>query len=394
MSGVTPLVDTLLATRLAQRLDLVPLKPQAEIAGPVAVTEVEKTANDVRLPSRAALERLWVDLDGSRNDKPGARSSAPAGVTLSAMARAISVILDPQMSPALKIRSSEAIWLQSRPPVVQLLTARLVQAVAYSGLFYESHLRQFAAGLRPLEDMAREPQAPLLPSLLPAASVDAALVPRPTAKLSADPAVGPFAAGPAAEAQAVHSEPIAHPTVYGRDGKPEKSLLPFREIAGQVDDIKTSAAGPASEEDSSSTVVAAIHPDALGLVRQQLELLSVPVFRWFGEAWPGTPLEWDIKEEQAEDTGLSGAEAPPTAWTTNLSMTLPRLKTVQARLTLAGNTLMVRMACDENATLAVLDEGRRALFLRFDTLGLQLTTLEVGMTDADNSLGQPELSAS
>jgi len=63
---------------------------------------------------------------------------------------------------------------------------------------------------------------------------------------------------------------------------------------------------------------------------------------------------------------------------------------VQARLTLAGNTLLVRLACDEDATLAVLDEGRHALSLRFDKLGLQLTNLQVSMADAEDGIRQPE----
>ena len=71
MSGLTPLVDTLLATRLAQRVDLVPLKAQGEVAGPGPVAPVEEIANEIRLPSRAAFERLVaIDLPGSRPQAP------------------------------------------------------------------------------------------------------------------------------------------------------------------------------------------------------------------------------------------------------------------------------------------------------------------------------------
>jgi hypothetical protein len=177
--------------------------------------------------------------------------------------------------------------------------------------------------------------------------------------------------------------------VYGRDGKPEKSLPPPRDMAAQLADSKAPLAGPVGDKDSSSAVSAAIHPDAVELVRQQLELLAVPVFRWAGEAWPGTPMEWELQQEPAEDTGVPDAEAPPAAWTTNLTLTLPTLKGVQARLTLAGDTALLRLTCDENATLAALDEARGSLTSRFDALGLQLTTLQVGMTGADDGTGQP-----
>lgn len=126
------------------------------------------------------------------------------------------------------------------------------------------------------------------------------------------------------------------------------------------------------------------------MVRQQLELLSLPVFRWSGEAWPGTAMDWDIQQEQAEQAGADGGEVAQPAWTTSLTMTLPTLKSVQARLTLAGNTLQVRLTCDEDATLAVLLEARHALSRRFDPLGLQLTTLQMGRTGAEDGPGLPK----
>ncbi len=401
MSGVTPLVDTLLATRLAQRLDLVPLKPQVEIAGPAAATRVEKIANDVRLPSRAALEQqLGVGVSGSGHGRPGSPpSDSGSGVILSAVARAVSAILHPQMGPALKIRGSEPLWPHSPPPPGQVLAARLAQTVTHSGLFYESHLQQFAAGLRSLEQMVREPQAGLALPSLPAASTDAAVAllsaARPgageaAAASGAGLAVAASAAVPGADAQAVRSDSAPLAAVYGRDGRPENSPAAFHEISGQEPDAKTPLAGPAGSPDKSNTVAAAIHPDAMALVRQQLELLSVPVFRWCGEAWPGTPMEWDIQEEQAEDAATSGGEATQPAWTTNLTMTLPTLKSVAARLTLEGDTLQVRLVCDEDATLAVLHEGRQALSRRFGPLGLQLTNLQVGMSEAEDGTGLPK----
>src|SRR5665647_3246133 len=95
MSGLTPLIDTLLATRLAQRVDLVPLKSEVEVAGPEAVTPVEKVTNDLRLPSRAALQQqLGVGLLKSGESGYG-NGPARSGefVTLSVAARAVSCLL-------------------------------------------------------------------------------------------------------------------------------------------------------------------------------------------------------------------------------------------------------------------------------------------------------------
>lgn len=76
MSGVTSLVDTMLPSKLTQRVDLVPLKPEVEIAGTEAVANVEKVSNDVRLPSRAAMLRQLgpglIDVHDAQDAHDGA----------------------------------------------------------------------------------------------------------------------------------------------------------------------------------------------------------------------------------------------------------------------------------------------------------------------------------
>ncbi len=491
-------MDILVATRSAQRTDMVSLIPQAEIAGPSAVARVKGAVNDVRLPSRAALEqRLGVELSGTSTGQLELRSPDSKNVTLSALARAVSTLLASQTDAALKIRSSEPLWLHARPPPAAQLTARLAQTVALSGLFYESHLQQFAAGLRPLALMVREPQAGLVaasspevseaavsatsdaagvgtltadkavpgaalsavntmvkssaalllhdpagaiqavktavsgplgelhtistvtaqadlaPVTLPAALTAAMLgVPEAAgldmfnadaapgvgkhtasaAPVSATTALASAAAGALQDTNphAVVSGPLPFATAYGQDGRPEKKSLFLQETIRDAQTTKVTATEPQSELRSSSTASTVIHPDAMGLVRQQLELLSVPVFRWCGQAWPGTPLEWDIQREQPEDAQTSAGQASPPAWTTSLTVSMPILKSVQARLSLVGDTLQVRLVCDEDATLAVLQESRNTLAQRFAPLGLQLATLHLGMAGTADGSGPPK----
>ena len=461
-------MGTLAATRSAQRIDMALLIPQVEIAGPSAVARVRETVNDSRQPSRAALEqRLGVELElsGTSTSKLRLRLPGFENVTLSPLARAVNALLVSQSDPALKIRGSEPLWLHSRPPVTAQLTARLAQTVVFSGLFYESHLQQFAAGSRPLSLMIREPQAGLA-GLVPAASTAVPQAPAPGAfltagfdALDADTLPGfaglankaaPATALPAENTTATSSGPVPFSTVYGRDGKPVNNALLLHETAGAMQTAKATVSGPlgdllrtgstviaqaslapaalsvaspavlmatrlnnslfpqettrnvqtteitsAQPQDqrhSSSTVAEVIHPAAMELVRQQLELLSVPVFRWCGQAWPGTPLEWDVQKEQPEDAKASEGQASLPAWTTNLTLSMPILKSVQARLTLVGNILQVRLVCDEDATLAVLDESRNTLAQRFAPLGLQLATLHIGMAGTAGDIGLPKIS--
>lgn len=340
MSGVTPLIDTLLATRLAQRVDLVPLKGQVDIAGPGAVPCAGKVDNDIRLPSRAALQQqLSVGLAGQ-----GAKSNAspplasPVGtVILSAVARTISAILDLPSGTVPKILGAEPLWPHPQPPLAHLLATTLAHTVASSGLFYESHLKQYAAGTRTLAQLVQEPQARLAAS-------------------------------------------------YGRAGVAANQNVPFPGIAGPAPGVETPEASSLDAVRSHNPVAAAIHPDAIALVRQQLELLAVPVFRWGGEAWPGTPMNWEIHEELNErQTAAADGEAVQRTWTTRLAMTLPTLGAVEVRLSLAGSTLQVHLAARENTTLALLSDGGHELPQRFGAVGLQLTGLQIGALAAETA---------
>ncbi|HAL37227.1 MAG TPA: hypothetical protein DCP03_03570 [Polaromonas sp.] len=421
MSGLTPLIDTLLATRLAQRVDLVPLKSEVEVAGPEAVTPVEKVTNDLRLPSRAALQQqLGVGLLKSGESGYG-NGPARSGefVTLSVAARAVSVILDIQAGATTKIIGTEPLWPQPQPALAHLLSATLARTVANSGLFYESHLAQYAAGTRTLAQLAQEPQARLdatlrVPLALPgadAAGQESGMggSPAGTGRLMEVPSLPGAAAvpsetghdvsidsGQAGAASSPNSVPAglasrldsAHlAAAYGSASVREKEHTPFHDIAGQETTAKNAGASSldAVRNNTNSipaaAVAAAIHPDAIALVRQQLELLAVPVFRWGGEVWPGTPMDWEIHQEHDERHAASeatdGAAVPPT-WSTRLAMTLPTLGAVDVRLTLAGTTLQVHLAARENATLALLGNGSNELTQRVGAVGLQLTGFQIG----------------
>lgn len=419
MSGVTPLIDTLLATRLAQRVDLVPLKGQLDIAGPGAVTHVEKVTNDIRLPSRAALQQqLGVALSGRGDSSNTSPSASPGGsVTLSAVARAIRAILDLPSGATPKILGGEPLWPHRQPPVAHLLTATLARTVATSGLFYESHLQQYAAGTRTLAQLAQEPQARLgtmakmsleLPGagvavqdLGPGGVAEAPGMPPAAAAASSDAGAEPLSAGrPGAAGHAVtinsseadaasasmplpvglaaRLDPAHLAAAYGSASVREKEHVPFHDVAGQEPIEKNLGASSLDVMGNNDPVAIAIHPDAIALVRQQLELLAVPVFRWAGEVWPGTPMDWEIHEERDESQAAADGEAAQRTWTTRLAMTLPTLGAVEVRLSLAGTRLQVHLAARENATLALLSHGGNELPQRVGALGLQLTGLQVG----------------
>lgn len=391
MSGVTPLVDTLLATRLAQRPDLVPLKSQAAIAGPGAPTRVEKVVNDVRLPSRAALEQqLGVGLAHGDAGKHNASRSGHLGetVTLSAAARTVSAILEPSAGSAPKIQGHQPLWPHPPPPVAQHMTAALARTVATSGLFYESHLQQYVAGTRTFSQLTQEPQAHLeaaarvlgempgtgtrglvqdrapgdVPRSVPPAFSGQQAIILPEEVAGRNPASVAWAShGVTTGEQALRSETPAPMDDAGAEGRP----------AGEPD----ARAADAARSNTPASAGFGVHPDLVALVRQQLELLAVPVFRWSGEAWTGTPVEWEIREEREE---AAGEQVPQGSWSTRLSLSLPALGAVDVHLRLAGTSLRVDLAAREDATVALLRGSSGELPGRLGGFGLELTGMQIG----------------
>lgn len=319
MSGLTPLLDTLLATRLAQRLDLLPLKGQFDLAGTGPTPMVAQVGNDVRLASREALQQqLGVMGSGAAGGDARTSGGAAASVNLSAAARALTTVLEaPTGGPGSRVLGLAPLWFDAQAPETPQLAATLARTVSNSGLFYESHLQQFAQGERSLTQMVQEPQSRL--------------------------------------------DHIAPPMSRATS-------------TGEADGAGLASAVPAASAEATGT---AIHPGAVALVRQQLELLTQPQFRWSGEAWPGAPLQWDIEEEQ--EAGPRAAEPDPArrSWTTRLVLGLPALGTVEARLRITGSALEVRLGARQPETLSLLGEAGAELPGRLGAQGLQLAALQI-----------------
>ena len=423
MSSLTPLVDTLLATRLAQRVDLVPLKSEVEVAGAAAVVQTEKVTNDVRLPSRAGmLQQLGVGLlKGGDNRHASTPARAEKNVTLSNAARTISAILEASFGATQKITGTEPLWPKVQPPLAPVLSATLANTVASSGLFYESHLAQFVAGTVTLAQLAQEPQARLNAMVKVALSLPitdapgqgsgvnsmAATMPAGIQKQTSDLPSAASVFLPADKAVVVDSDksgggaPLqssltgglaasldASPLAHSNDTIRLHKIIyqSIQNAEGQEPTAKHNGASATDAARSNALGLAGIHPDAIALVRQQLELLAMPVFRWNGEAWPGVPMDWEIHEKDQQDQNprqaVADNEAVPRTWSTRVVLTLPMLKDIEVRINLVGTALQVHLTASENATREVLGQAGTQLPKRLDKLGLQLTGLEIGLPAA------------
>lgn len=157
-------------------------------------------------------------------------------------------------------------------------------------------------------------------------------------------------------------------------------------LAATADDAQ--ARPDATANMAKAEAAPAIHPNTEGIVRQQLELLATQQFRWAGEAWPGTPMQWDIAERQQEhgSSGEHGDSADERTWSSRLVLELPQLGTVEARLILTPTGLETRLAVQEDRIAQMLDDAQDRLRNHLGARGIDLLHFSVRRdTDAEGA---------
>ncbi|WP_269494341.1 flagellar hook-length control protein FliK [Castellaniella sp. S9] len=250
----------------------------------------------------------------------------------------------------------------------------LSQAVQGSGLFYESHLAALAFGKARAGDLAREPQARFVartPGNAATGTSAAGTSPGSTATGQAPPAAGPQGTPPAMPAMPATTDPASAPAQSSTAG--------------------TASTGPAAQAAPAPQAppIPGIDPQAHLLVRQQLEVLANQAFAWQGEAWPGAGMDWEIRRHARDGEGAGGGTDH---WSTRLDLSLPALGQVQARLTLAGDQLVMRLAAPDSAErLGGAVETLRARLLAQGLRASQIAVL--ARDDADADLPPPSSAA-
>lgn len=129
----------------------------AETANPAASGRAAgATADGVRPQSLAATLLGKAPLTASA-DLPGLDHTTPQA-TLSATARALATVLPSGGQMAQLALIGKTALFGNAAPDTDKLTQKLHDTISRSGLFYESHVTEWARGERPLADLMREPQ--------------------------------------------------------------------------------------------------------------------------------------------------------------------------------------------------------------------------------------------
>ena len=347
--GASPLIEV--SGQLSK--DVVPFVPGERFT----VKVLEQVANGRFL---VQIRDQTLDLNLPRNTQPGQSLelrfvsatprltfvlaealSLPAGstkapVNLSDGARYLNALLDrvqtlATQQAAVSDKTQATLGLQITRPVLEgappapgLFAAALKEAVSKSGLFYESHQAQWAAGEKPLADILREPQGRLSEA-------------RAFTNLAT--AVGPCAsADPAQAAKASTSQLLTISNSLVADGKEP------------------------------------VHPQTAPLVQQQLDVLDTRQLVWQGQVWPGQELRWQIEERAAQE----GEADAPREWQTQLNLHLPKLGEVNALLKITPQGgIRIALTAHSPEVAQTLRAASAALNQNLDLAGLQLIQLEV-----------------
>lgn len=233
------------------------------------------------------------------------------------------------------------------------IAAALQNAVTFSGLFYESHVAQWAAGSRPASDLLLEPPA----------------------KQTNAPITTPASNGQAAAADTNGNE-------LG------KLLSNVREWVGGeralTDLLRTSQT---KQADDSAVSLLGKQQDIAGnegvkLISLQLDTLEQRRIMWQGELFPGQPLEWEISDDTPEQK--TDQAEPEKTWNSTVRFSLPSLGSVSATIRLTGDHVQVKVNTANEEVATTLRNHGKLLADALDSAGSTLDSLLIKQADRRN----------
>lgn len=227
------------------------------------------------------------------------------------------------------------------------IAGALQNAVAFSGLFYESHVAQWVMGTRPASDLLREPAAKR--SLVTLNGTPQSIPAEPST-----PDLGRLMAN---VREWVGGERALSDLLRTSRGTPEQDGLTA--LAGKLPEL------PGNE--------------AIKLINLQLDTLEQKRIMWQGELFPGQPLEWEISDDTPEQR--NELSEPETSWNSTVRFTLPTLGSVSATIRLSGEHVQVQVNTANEETAATLRNHGPLLADALGAAGSKLDSLLVRQTD-------------
>lgn len=241
------------------------------------------------------------------------------------------------------------------------LVPLLKQAIAQSGMFYESHQAQWVSNRLPTASLLAEPQGQLSPLATQQSQAAAPNTPNTPTQPNMLPAQATAADATAAVASS----------------SPEKAEVPVvAQNTAQSDLARTATA-------ASPVPGHIVATELVPLVQQQLEALANQTYVWQGQAWPGQPMRWEIEEDGRRNT--DGEPDDGTQWQTRLTLTMPELGEVRAALRLSGGEIALTLSAEGDTAALKLAGGGDELRLQMEAAGLTISGFTVGRHERTES---------
>ncbi|GGX80133.1 hypothetical protein GCM10007160_04520 [Litchfieldella qijiaojingensis] len=439
MSGITPILDTLLHQVLGKRVDVPVSRPLNEPVKPLDPAEALRAVHsdsrlDARQPPLAPLAGATAKgmprEQGVAPPAPGAPSPSTS-THFSPAATTIADILVKFPAPPSVIKPVTPLMPTSEPlPSAPLLASRLQASIGESGVFYESHLSKWFRGEFPRQALEHEPQMWRTQALRsspvellltgPLRPVSGALPPAPwVPPFSGNAAMGggeisPRMVPPAevAKGNQVSGRSLAVPTSGAQMPDKPAVVMPGASTSGPS--LATPTPAGSSPGAMSSSMAAGVSPvvgteasmaslpadpvsDALqGIVRHQLEMLVTPVLRWEGDVWSGIfmALMVQVPEEALsqhrsrqgeEESDGEGKEEQEPAWHSEMTLRVESLGTIGVSLRLKERRLALTLTAESTALVMRLEQGQVTLKHRLERCGLDEVALRVNLAVSEGN---------
>lgn len=134
--------------------------------------------------------------------------------------------------------------------------------------------------------------------------------------------------------------------------------------------------GQVLTQSADSAQTRAALPELGTLVQRQLNTLETQQVPLQGFAWPGQPMQMLIEQEKTDERQAHG-ESDAQAWSTQLSLNLPVLGGLSARLRMVGKAVQVSFVAEEAEAEGLIQKNSQRLEDGLAAAGLSLATLSV-----------------
>lgn len=130
---------------------------------------------------------------------------------------------------------------------------------------------------------------------------------------------------------------------------------------------------------ASSDTAAVPDRSAAQQINQQLLTHEQGRLQWQGEAWPGQPMQWEIRRQNERPArGRSGGEQQATpVWRSNLRLRFAELGELNASITLVGQQIHLQLQTDDAASGATLRAQAGVLEQAMAAAGIPLSSCQI-----------------